>query len=108
MMENTATTMPQIVREIGRTLDRGARRAVGVAARGLERVEGAVAGSGDPQAIPLVIAPSVRTTAVDSYWGEHTVHSTPFRSARASLAYLRRRSSEYGLFARRDRKHGVG
>lgn len=98
MMENAAKTMPQTVRQIGRTLRRGARQAVGAAARGLERVEGAVAGIGDPEAIPLVLAPSLRPTAVDSYWGEHTVHSTPFRSARASLAYLRRRSREYPLF----------
>jgi SAM-dependent methyltransferase len=98
MMENAPTTMPQIVRQIERTLRRGARRAVGVAADGLERVEGAVAGTGDPEAIPLVLAPSLHQTAVDSYWGEHTVHSTPFRSARASLAYLRRRSRDYPLF----------
>jgi len=90
--------MSQPANQIGRALRGITRRAVRLAARGLERVEGAVAGTGDPTAIPLLLAPSLPTTAVDSYWAEHTVRSTPFRSARASLAYLRRRSREYPLF----------
>lgn len=90
--------MPAIVGQVGETLRRNTQRAVGLSARGIERIEGAIAGAGDPDAIPLVLAPSLRATAVDSYWGEHTVRSAPFRSARASFAHLGRRSREYPLF----------
>ena len=37
-------------------------------------------------------------TAVDTYWGEHTVNSKPFASAEASVRYLEWRASEYPLF----------
>jgi ubiquinone/menaquinone biosynthesis C-methylase UbiE len=40
-----------------------------------------------------------RTTAVDRYWGEHTVNSVPFKTARESRKYLEWRSSAYPLFA---------
>ena len=98
MVENAFTQMSEVASQVGQFLRRMPRRAVGIAARGFERVEGALTGSGDPTAIPLILAPSLSQTEVDAYWGEHTVHSTPFRSARASLAYLRRRSREYPLF----------
>lgn len=37
-------------------------------------------------------------TPVDTYWGEHTVNSTPFKTAEESLAYLKWRSDQYPLF----------
>lgn len=37
-------------------------------------------------------------TPVDSYWGSHTVNSTPFKSAQESLQYLEWRFEEYPLF----------
>jgi ubiquinone/menaquinone biosynthesis C-methylase UbiE len=37
-------------------------------------------------------------TAVDSYWTEHTVNSTPFDTAEASARYLEWRFDEYPLF----------
>lgn len=79
-------------------LRRGARRAINAASRLVEHVEGAISGRGDPNAIPLTLAVASNTTPVDAYWAEHTVHSTPFRSARASLAHLRQRSRDYPLF----------
>jgi len=41
---------------------------------------------------------SSRLTAVDAYWGEHTVHSEPFKSADESLEYLGWRFEQYPLF----------
>jgi len=38
-------------------------------------------------------------TPVDRYWGEFTVRSTPFTSAKESLDYLQWRSSVYPLFS---------
>lgn len=38
------------------------------------------------------------TTAVDDYWSNHTVNSTPFARADESLAYLDYRFDEYPLF----------
>lgn len=75
-----------------------ARRVLGAAGRLFERAEGALADRGDPNAIPLTVAAAADKTPVDAYWGEHTVHSAPFWSARASLAHLRRRAREYPLF----------
>ena len=80
------------------TLGRGARRGLTAARRGLDRVEGLVTGSGDPDAIPIQVAASATATAVDAYWGEHTVYAPPFHTARSSLAHLRWRAGEYPLF----------
>lgn len=41
---------------------------------------------------------SPASTVVDSYWGQHTVNSKPFRSSDASLKYLEWRFQEYPLF----------
>jgi ubiquinone/menaquinone biosynthesis C-methylase UbiE len=38
------------------------------------------------------------TTAVDAYWGGHTVNSKPFTSAEESIRYLEWRANEYPLF----------
>lgn len=38
------------------------------------------------------------STVVDSYWGDHTVNSKPFKTSRASLNYLEWRFQEYPLF----------
>jgi SAM-dependent methyltransferase len=75
-------------------LGRLGRAAVGA----LEHLESLLSGRGDPAAIPITMAATDQTTPVDAYWAEHTVHSAPFRSARASLRYLRRRAREYPLF----------
>lgn len=80
------------------TLGRGARRGLAAARRGLDRVEGLVAGSGDPGAISIQVTASAPPTAVDAYWGNHTVYAPPFHTARSSLAHLRWRASEYPLF----------
>lgn len=85
-------------RQRGMDVRRGARFVIRAAISVFERAEGAIAGRGKPEAIPLVAAASSPTTAVDTYWAEHTVHSAPFHSARSSLAYLRRRSRDYPLF----------
>jgi ubiquinone/menaquinone biosynthesis C-methylase UbiE len=37
-------------------------------------------------------------TDVEAYWNEHTVNSTPFRTARDSARYLDRRARQYPLF----------
>jgi len=76
----------------------GLRRLARAALGGLDRAEGLVARTGDPDAIPIVISAIGRTTPVDSYWAEHTVRSTPFRTARASRRYLRLWAREYPLF----------
>jgi ubiquinone/menaquinone biosynthesis C-methylase UbiE len=41
---------------------------------------------------------SPERTAVDAYWGQHTVNSVPFRSRKESLDYLEWRFEEYPLF----------
>jgi SAM-dependent methyltransferase len=64
----------------------------------IDRLEAVIAGSGDPDAFPVTMSASGPATAVDSYWGEHTVFAPPLRTARASLRYLRRRAREYPLF----------
>lgn len=38
------------------------------------------------------------STAVDSYWGSHTVNSTPFKSRSESLDYLEWRFQQYPMF----------
>ena len=48
---------------------------------------------GDPDAIPIRRLKRERTTAVEEYWEVHTVNSTPFRSAGASLRYLEARAA---------------
>jgi SAM-dependent methyltransferase len=80
------------------TVRSGLRRIARAAVGGLDRAEGLVARKGDPEAIPIVSSTIGRTTPVDSYWAEHTVRSTPFRTARASLRYLGVRAREYPLF----------
>jgi ubiquinone/menaquinone biosynthesis C-methylase UbiE len=45
-----------------------------------------------------VRAVSPASTIVDSYWGDHTVNSKPFKTSRASLKYLEWRFQEYPLF----------
>lgn len=47
--------------------------------------------------IPIVEYTST-STVVDSYWGQHTVNSTPFRNEKESLDYLEWRFNEYPLF----------
>lgn len=83
-----------LYRTIRSRLGRLLRSAVGAA----EHLESVLTGRGDPDAIPITVAAADQPTPVDAYWAEHTVHSTPFRSARASLRYLRRRAQEYPLF----------
>ncbi len=48
--------------------------------------------------IPIENAEEPKLTAVDRYWGQHTVRSSPFRNARKSLSYLEWRFSQYPLF----------
>lgn len=79
-------------------LSRGARRGLTAARRVIDRIEGIISGAGDPDAIPIRIGASAPPTAVDAYWGEHTVYAPPFYTARASLAHLRWRAREYPLF----------
>ena len=43
-------------------------------------------------------AATANPTAVDLYWGKHTVNSTPFNSAEKSLQYLEWRFGQYPLF----------
>ncbi len=47
--------------------------------------------------IPIKFS-SLASTVVDSYWGCHTVNSTPFKTPKASLNYLEWRFEEYPLF----------
>jgi ubiquinone/menaquinone biosynthesis C-methylase UbiE len=89
-----------MVRSIPRKVRSGLRRFAQGAVGGLERIEGLITRTGDPDAIPIVAFTTGRTTPVDSYWGEHTVRSAPFQTARASLRYLRLRAREYPLFER--------
>lgn len=53
---------------------------------------------GDPSAIPLRLKDEAGTTAVERYWGQHTVNPVPFKSALSSLRDLAARSGEYPLF----------
>ena len=55
---------------------------------------------GGQNSLDITIAGEMTTTAVDSYWNEHTVNSTPFRSARESKRYLKKRSDAYPLFTK--------
>jgi SAM-dependent methyltransferase len=80
------------------TFRRGGRFVIRTARDILDRVEALVAGAGNPDAFPVMMAASGPATVVDSYWGEHTVYIPQFRTARASLRYLRRRAREYPLF----------
>lgn len=79
-------------------LRRAVRRVITTARLGFDWFEGLIAGSGDPDAIPIRLEASGPLTAVDAYWGEHTVYAPPFHTARASLAHLRWRAREYPLF----------
>ncbi|MGH2488011.1 MAG: methyltransferase domain-containing protein [Candidatus Limnocylindria bacterium] len=74
------------------------RRGIDLARRARDRVEGLVVGIGDPSAIPIHVEASGAPTAVDAYWGQHTVYAPQFHTARASLAHLRWRAREYPLF----------
>ncbi len=52
-----------------------------------------------PKDVPAVrVAASAPPTASEAYWREHTVNSTPFRSARDSERYLEWRFAEYPCF----------
>ncbi len=48
----------------------------------------------------ITVADDSGSTAVDSYWNEHTVNSSPFKSARDSKRYLKKRSDQYPLFTK--------
>ncbi|MGH2462324.1 MAG: class I SAM-dependent methyltransferase [Candidatus Limnocylindria bacterium] len=85
-------------RGLAESISRGVRRGLAAARRGIDRIEGLVLGPGDPDAIPVRIGAATPPTAVDTYWGEHTVYAPPFHTARASLAHLRWRAREYPLF----------
>lgn len=50
------------------------------------------------RAIPTVNATPRSPTQVDRYWGDHTVRSDPFNSARESEDYLQWRSDQYPMF----------
>jgi ubiquinone/menaquinone biosynthesis C-methylase UbiE len=45
----------------------------------------------------IKVAEQASTTAVDAYWDNHTVNSTPFESVQKSLDYLEWRFEEYPL-----------
>src|SRR5438552_17852847 len=47
----------------------------------------------------VIVKDDLSGTVVDDYWGEHTLHQTAFLSAKESEQYLRKRNSEYPLFA---------
>ena len=47
---------------------------------------------------PIQSQGAAEATAVEAYWSEHTVNSTPFRNARQSARYLDRRARQYPLF----------
>ncbi len=66
--------------------------------RARETAEAAFEQHGDPMAIPIRTTGSVVTNEVDRYWTGHTVKSTPFRSAAASLRYLDERARDYPRF----------
>jgi SAM-dependent methyltransferase len=48
--------------------------------------------------IGIADAEAAEGTGVDRYWNQHTVNSTPFRSARESEEYLEWRFQQYPLF----------
>lgn len=48
--------------------------------------------------VPVKSPKSFGLTLVDSYWGEHTVNSAPFKTKQESLNYLEWRFDEYPLF----------
>jgi ubiquinone/menaquinone biosynthesis C-methylase UbiE len=54
--------------------------------------------SADPPSLPVTLLDGRRDTAVDTYWTEHTVNSTPFATAEESARYLEWRFDEYPLF----------
>jgi SAM-dependent methyltransferase len=47
---------------------------------------------------PVMVKDDTGRTLVDDYWGEHTLHRSPFISAKESERYLLKRNSEYPLF----------
>lgn len=51
-----------------------------------------------PPSLPVMLVDGRQDTAVDSYWTEHTVNSTPFAMAEESARYLEWRFEEYPLF----------
>jgi len=51
-----------------------------------------------PPPLPVTLVDGRQDTAVDSFWTEHTVNSTPFATARKSARYLDWRFEEYPLF----------
>jgi ubiquinone/menaquinone biosynthesis C-methylase UbiE len=53
---------------------------------------------GQPEVLPVEELESTRGNLVDSYWGEHTVNSKPFRTAQDSEKYLQWRFSVYPKF----------
>lgn len=63
-----------------------------------ERLEALGERHSDPGSIPLLRIDGSAKTDVERYWGVHTVHSEPFRSAAASLRYLDQRAFDYPLF----------
>jgi ubiquinone/menaquinone biosynthesis C-methylase UbiE len=74
------------------------RRVSGYAAAGRELVEHVLEHHADPRSIPIRVMHSGSDTEVDRYWTGHTVNSSPFRSAGASLRYLDQRAREYPRF----------
>lgn len=48
--------------------------------------------------VPVKTVMISNSTPVDSYWGEHTVNSTPFKTKQASLDYIEWRFQEYPMF----------
>ena len=83
---------------LGVTRIKGLVRSAARASAGLFwlAVEG-LRGRGEPP--PIKSVGDGRATAVDRYWGEHTVNSVPFKTARESLKYLEWRASAYPLLA---------
>ena len=51
-----------------------------------------------PLPLPIRTVDDSHLTSTDLYWGQHTVNSTPFKNAAASLSYLKWRSEQYPMF----------